>query len=140
AHGEIGDHVNDLKGHIDEYTKEVRWFLDETEALIQRYEADGAKAVNARQLVDNWEEVKFHAAIETTYVPVYAAIWQGIFGVHDVIKQGKPVAEAKKQQVALEEAMWQALGAVKLAAKNQAEGPAVASESLATDPVATLSE
>jgi len=27
------------------------------------------------------EEVKFHAAIEVNYVPAYAAIWQGIYGV-----------------------------------------------------------
>ncbi|MGQ9427331.1 hypothetical protein ACXYTJ_14165 [Gilvimarinus sp. F26214L] len=139
ANGEIGEHVNDLEAHIDDYTGEVRWFLDEADTIVDRYESKPESADPAK-LIENWEAVDFHAAIETSFVPVYASIWQGIFGVHDGIKQGKPVAEVREQQQALEEAMWQALGAVKLAAKYQAEQPVASDTSLAADPVATLSE
>lgn len=140
ANGEIGEHVTDLRAHIQEYTDEVRWFLEQTDSLVEVYADKGASAAEPGKLVENWEAVKFHAAIETTYVPVYAAIWQGIFGVHDAIEQSKPVKEARKQQAALEEAMWQALGAVKLAAKNQAEQPVAAASTGPMDPVSTLGE
>ena len=33
ANGEIGDHVNDLQGHLNQYEDEVIWFLDEVNKL-----------------------------------------------------------------------------------------------------------
>lgn len=130
ASGEIGDHVRELKAHIDEYTGEVRSFNERVGGLVDGYAEKGADGVETDKLIEWWEEVKFHAAIETNYAPVYAAIWQGIYGVKKGIENGKPVAEVRKQQRALEHATWQGLGAVKLAAKNQAsEGHGSGSDS-----------
>ncbi|MCW8195278.1 hypothetical protein F6455_10815 [Proteobacteria bacterium 005FR1] len=140
ANGEVGEHVKDLSAHIEEYSGEVRWFLDEADSIVNTYADKGASAAEPGKLVENWEAVKFHAAIETTYVPVYASIWQGIFGIHDAIDKGKPVAEVRQQQEALKQAMWQALGAVKLAAKNQAEQPVAATSTGPMDPVSTLGQ
>lgn len=145
SNGEVGEHVKDLSAHIEEYTGEVRWYLQEADTIVDAYAEkanaeNGASAAEPGKLVENWEAVKFHAAIETTYVPVYASIWQGIFGIHDAIEKGKPVAQAREQQAALEEAMWQALGAVKLAAKIQAEQPVAATTTGPMDPVSTLRE
>jgi endo-1,4-beta-mannosidase len=140
ANGEIGEHVNDLKAHIEEYTGEVRWFLEQADTIVDTYADKGAAAAEPGKLIEHWEAVKFHSAIETTYVPVYASIWQGIFGIHDAIKQGRPAAEAREQLAALEQAMWQALGAVKLAAKNQAEQPVAATSTDPMDPVSTLGQ
>lgn len=122
AHGEAGEHVEDLKGHLGEYEQEVNEFNKLAADMASRYEKDGADAVETRELIDFWEEVKFHAALEQNYGPVYASVWQGIYGIKEGIDDGKPVDDVRAEQQALAQALWQGLGAVKLAAKNQAEG------------------
>ncbi|MDZ7803325.1 hypothetical protein [Thiohalophilus sp.] len=140
ASGEIGDHVKDLKTHINEYTKEVHWLIEKVDGIVATYEKQGATAAEPTQLVDHWEAVKFHAAIETNYVPLYANIWQGLYGVQEAIMKEKPVAEVRQQQAILEQAFWQSLGAVKLAAKLQVEGHTTSGGSKAMGPVATIDE
>lgn len=140
ANGEIGDHVNDLKAHINEYTDEVNWLLKQVDDIIATYEKQGAKAANPVELVDDWESVKFHPAIETNFVPLYANVWQGLYGVQEAILKEKPIAEVREQRAALAQALWQSLGAVKLAAKLQAEGHTAAKGSKAMGPVATIDE
>lgn len=122
ANGEIGDHVNDLKGHLGQYSEEVDWLVGKYDGVVDSYEAKGRKAVETQQLIDFWEEVDFHSAIETNYVPVYANIWQGIYGIKQAIEAGKPVAEVRAEQEKLNRAFWQALGAVKLASQFQERG------------------
>lgn len=140
ASGEIGDHVKDLKAHLSEYTEEVHWLIGQVDGMVATYEKQGAKAAEPTKLVDHWEAVKFHAAIETNYVPLYANIWQALYGVQEAIQKEKPIAEVRRQQAILEQAFWQSLGAVKLAAKLQAEGPAASGASKAMGPVATVDE
>lgn len=122
ANGDIGDHVNDLQGHLGQYSEEVNWLLGKYGAVVDTYEQKGQKAVDSNAMVDYWEEVDFHSAIETNYVPVYANIWQGIFGVKQAIDTGAPVAKVREEQAKLNQALWQALGAVKLAAQYQQKG------------------
>jgi len=122
ASGEIGEHVDDLKANLGDYEEEVTWFNSKVDGLVDTYADKGADAVDTAEPIEWWEEVKFHAAIEVNYVPAYAAIWQGIYGVKEAIDEGKPVDEVRKQQQALEQAMWKSMGAVMLASKYQAEG------------------
>ncbi|TDT42949.1 hypothetical protein DES49_0749 [Halospina denitrificans] len=122
ASGEIGDHVEDLKAHLGEYDSEVKDFNAKVDGLVDSYAEKGGESVNTAKLIEWWEDVKFHAAVEVNYVPVYASIWQGIYGVKEAIDEGKAAAEVRKQQRALEQAMWKGMGAVMLAAKNQADG------------------
>lgn len=122
AHGPTGEHVNDLQGHLSQYGEEVNWLLGKFGDLVDRYENKGKKGVKSDALLEYWEEVDFHAAIETQYVPIYAAIWQGIYGVKQAVDEGAPVATVRGEQAKLEQALWQALGAVKLAAQYQQKG------------------
>jgi hypothetical protein len=122
ANGDIGDHVNDLQGHIKQYTQEVSWLIAKLDEIVVRYDTKGAKAAQSDKLMENWEVVDFHSAIETQYVPVYASIWQGIFGVKQAIDGEQPIAKVREQQALLEQSLWQALGAVKLAAQYQKQG------------------
>ncbi|MCW8876784.1 MAG: hypothetical protein OQJ89_12350 [Kangiellaceae bacterium] len=122
AGGPVGDHVNHLSDNLDKYTEEVNWLIKKVDGIVVRYEKSGAKEAKADAVVDHWEAVKFHAAIESNYVPVYAAIWQGLFGVKESIDNGKPMAAVRVEQHKLEQALWQALGAVKLAAQFQERG------------------
>lgn len=122
ANGPVGEHVNHLQDNLGSYAEEVDWLIRQVDEMVDAYEADGVDAVKTGELVDYWEAVDFHAAIETNYVPVYASIWQGLFGVKGSIDKQQPIAEVRKQQRMLEQALWQALGAVKLAARYQQKG------------------
>lgn len=122
AGGEIGDHVNHLSENVEKYTEEVKWLIHKVDGIVVRYEKEGVKKANSAAVVDHWEAVDFHAAIESNYVPVYAAIWQGLFGVKESIDNKKSIAEVRAEQEKLEQALWQALGAVKLAAQFQDRG------------------
>lgn len=122
AHGPIGDHVNHLSENLDKYTKEVSWLIGKVDGIVSRYEKSGVKASRAEAITEHWEAVNFHSAIETSYVPVYAAIWQGLFGVKESIENKAPIATVREEQRKLEQALWQALGAVKLAAQYQERG------------------
>ncbi len=142
ANGPIGDHVNDLQAHLKDYAEEVEWMIDQVSTMVDTYEKQGAEAAKPERVVDFWEEVKFHSAIETNYVPVYASIWQGLFGVRMAIENKEPIANVRKQLANLEQALWQGLGAVKLAAQFQQKGLLAKVENTEgpTTPVETLEE
>lgn len=122
ANGPIGEHVNHLQENIKDYSEEVEWMVGKVDTMVTDYSKSGAKAVNSDDLIEYWESVKFHSAIETNFVPVYASIWQGIYGVKMAIDNNKPAQEVRNQQKAMNIALWQGLGAVKLAAKFQQKG------------------
>lgn len=122
ANGPIGEHVNHLQENVKDYSEEVEWMVNKVDTMVSDYESKGAKAVNSDDLIEYWESVKFHSAIETNFVPVYASIWQGIYGVKTAIDNNKPATDARKEQQAMNIALWQGLGAVKLAAKFQQKG------------------
>lgn len=122
ANGPIGEHVNHLQENLKDYSEEVEWMVGKVDTMVSNYSKSGAKAVKSDDLIEYWESVKFHSAIETNYVPVYASIWQGIYGVKMAIDNNKPAQEVRKQQKAMNIALWQGLGAVKLAAKFQQKG------------------
>lgn len=121
ANGAIGDHVNNLHAHIGEYTEEVEWLESKFGGVVDAY-ANKDKSLKTDALMEYWEEVDFHSAIETQYVPIYASIWQGIYGVKVAIDEGKPIDVVRHEQEKLNHALWQALGAVKLASQYQKRG------------------
>ncbi len=122
ANGPVGEHVNHLSDNLETYSQEVNWLSTKVEEMISRYQDGGVEAAKPDMLVEYWEEVKFHSAIETNYVPVYASIWQGLFGVKGALEEQASIDEIRKQQRFLEQSLWQALGAVKLAAQYQDKG------------------
>ncbi len=133
ANGEIGDHVNNLHDHLKEYSEEVHWLVGKYDSVVNEYEAKG-KDVNSDALIEFWEEVAFHSAIETQYVPIYATIWQGIYGVKMAIDDGADIAVVRQEQDKLNQALWQALGAVKLASQYQKKGLIAAVQTTEKEP------
>ncbi|MEQ6885439.1 hypothetical protein [Salicola sp. Rm-C-2C1-2] len=122
ADGEAGDHVKDLKSHLGNYESEVNRFVERVEKLVGRYAEQGPDAAETDDLIELWEQVRIHSAVEVNQAPVYASIWQGIYGVKEAIDQEKDIATVRAEQKALESALWQALGVVKMAAQHQADG------------------
>ncbi|MCG8312640.1 MAG: hypothetical protein MI976_05440 [Pseudomonadales bacterium] len=142
ANGPIGEHVNDLSSHLDKYTEEVKWLIGKMEDMVDTYEAKGSKAAGSDSVVDLWEAVDFHAAIESNHIQTYASIWQGLFAVKEAIDSKKPIAEVHKELTQLEQTLWQGLGAVKLAAQYQQRGllAKVKTTEKAMTPTETLDE
>jgi len=122
AGGEVGDHVNHLSDNLDNYSSEVNWLLEKIDGIVARYQKGGTEAAQPDKIVDHWEAVDFHAAVETNYIPLYASIWQGLYGVKTSIEKAAPVAEVNAERKKLEVALWQSLGAVKLASQFQDRG------------------
>ncbi len=122
AGGEVGEHVNHLSDNLTKYTGEVEWIIGKIDGMVVRYEKEGVKAANSGAVVDYWEAVNFHAAIESNYVPLYASIWQGLYAVKESIDKKSPISDVRAAQQNLELALWQSLGAVKLAAQFQDRG------------------
>ncbi|MEM7364684.1 MAG: hypothetical protein AAF525_11715 [Pseudomonadota bacterium] len=122
ADGPVGDHVNELQDHLDEYGEEVSWLIEQVDGIVTTYEKKGAKQAQPEKVVDHWEAVKFHSAIESNYVPLYANIWQGLFGVRQAIENKQSIDKVRAEQRQLEQALWQSLGAVKVAAQYQDQG------------------
>ncbi|XOZ32999.1 hypothetical protein ACMDCT_12350 [Halomonadaceae bacterium KBTZ08] len=122
ADGEVGDHVNHLKSNLDTYESDVSRFVERVDTMVGQYSEQGADAVETGALIELWEEVKIHAAVEVNYAPVYAKIWQGIYGMKEAIDQEKSLEAVRAEQKALKSALWQGLGAVKMAARHQAKG------------------
>ncbi|MBU3021694.1 hypothetical protein [Aestuariibacter sp. A3R04] len=120
ANGVITEQVNNLHAHLDEYNEEVHWLTGKFGAVVDTYEKQGKADTNV--MIEYWEEVDFHSAIETQYVPVYASIWQGIYGVKQAIDKGAKIDVVRKEQMKLNQALWQGLGAVKLASQYQKKG------------------
>lgn len=140
ANGEIGAHVNDLSNNLDHYSEEVVWIIGEIDELVVAYGEDAGNA-NPERVTELWEEVDFHSAIEVNYIPIYASIWQGLFGVRMAMANGQEFAAVKVEQEALNQAFWQALGAVKMASQLQDRGllqPVAVTESMT--PAETLDE
>lgn len=134
ANGEITDQVNHLHEHIGDYTEEVHWLHEKFGGVVNAYEKQGKGGVDTHQMIEFWEEVNFHSAIETQYVPIYATIWQGIYGVKQAIDEGADIATVREQEAKLQQALWQALGAVKLAAQYQQKGLVKDVQTTASEP------
>jgi hypothetical protein len=122
GNGEMGNHVNHLSANIKKYEEEVNWLSSKVDGIVVTYQKSGAKAAHAEALMEHWETVDFHAAIESNYVLIYASIWQGLYAVKESIDNKASMTTVKVEQAKLEKALWQALGAVKMAAKFQEKG------------------
>lgn len=120
AHGEAGEHVEELKEHLGTYEGDVNRFTERLDAMAKTYAENGPDAVETDQLIELWEDVKLHAAVETNYVPVYASIWQGIYGFKEAVDNDSGIEKVRAEQEALEAVLWQGLGVVKMASQHQA--------------------
>jgi hypothetical protein len=143
ANGEIGDHVNDLQAHLTVYEEEVNWLIARVAEMVTTYDDQGIEAAQTDDLMEFWEAVDFHAAIELNYIQIYASIWQGLYGVKSSIDSGTEISSVMQEKGNLEKALWQALGAVKLAARYQQEGLIDSdsiTESIILSPTETIDE
>jgi len=117
AHGDAGEHVENPGAHLTDYQDDVRSLMTTADALVSDYEPDGDFSDRVAELIQQWERVEVHAAVETHATPLYGPIWSAIGGLRRAVENGAPKDEVRARRDALEQALWQGLGAVELAAK-----------------------
>ncbi len=145
GHGEIGDDIQDLQSHLEEYEEDLRKVMSKYDGVVQTYEEKGGEGLDTEQLLTFWEDAKIHYAIELNYIPIYVKIWQSIYAIKEGIETGKSGGEVEGSQETLEATLWQALGAVKMAAmvqKSKAAEGAIETKikEVESSPVATLAQ
>jgi len=130
ANGEIGDHVKAFEQHIDDYAADVAKLDDRLDALAERYAQGENVAGDVKAVVEAWEAVKYHAAVETVATPLYPPIWQAISGLRQAVKSGEGPGVVRERAEQLTAALHEGLGGLKLkAAMTQSEGSGLAAES-----------
>ena len=131
AHGEMGDHVETFEQHLDDYTADVESMSD---TLVHLREAQHAgDAASLEPFLSRWHEAEYHEAVETVTTPLYPPIWAAISGVREALAQDSVDPAVLNERVAtLQAALWEGLGALKLAAHEVRSGERTAAPT-ATD-------
>ena len=134
AHGEFDEEqLAEFHEHMDDFLGEVEELVADVEVIVGK---DRAGEADVDALIEHWEEVGVHAVIETRAMVTYPGIWQGIILLQQAVEAGDSgnVAAAGER---LKAALWQAFGAVRLAASQVQSGTAPAtvdSEARASGP------
>jgi hypothetical protein len=103
--------------HLDDYAQEVDRLSARFHELVdRRVEGEDLGDAELDGLIDAWEEVDVHLAIERKATPLYPGIWQALIGFRQAAEAGAPVAELRDRADAVRAALLQGLGGVRLAA------------------------
>ena len=116
AHGEAGEHVEEFQEHLDDYAADVRTLADSLDALARDYAAGEAGPEQVQAFVDEWEEVRYHAAVEKVATPLYPAIWQAISGLRQAVDGGAEAEVVHQRAHAVTAALHQGMGGLRLTA------------------------
>ena len=122
AHGESDESVAEFHLHLDGYSAEIDEFTGEVEAIVEAHAAGEDARTDVDGLIRRWEEVSVHGAIETHAMVAYPAIWQGILGLQQAVLEGQSATAVSEAGEALKAALWQGLGALRLAAARREAG------------------
>lgn len=116
AHGEADESVQEFHEHIDDYRGEIDAFVADIEPIVAAYRDGDDVQPMIDGLIERWEDVAVHGAVETHVPSMYPGIWQGIIGLQQATLEARPAEDVASVAADLEAALWQALGALRLAA------------------------
>ena len=118
----MGSGVSDEKmlasfqDHLDLYESEIGGLATAVDKIVAESGTGTVADGRVDELIEQWEAVSVHEAIEYKVTIAYPGIWQGIVGLKQAIDSGGSVDEVSASGEALKAALWQGLGALKLAA------------------------
>ncbi len=101
---------------VDHYEQEVAGMLDTTDTIVADYAQGDDVTHRVDELVDTWENVDFHEALETNAILLYPPIWIALGGLREAVDVPGAVPDARQWQSRLNAALYEALGALKLVA------------------------
>ncbi|WP_405219891.1 hypothetical protein [Lentisalinibacter sediminis] len=117
AHGEVdSQHLAQFHLHLDDYEEEIEALITDARNIANA-RADGrGDGSGVDELIEHWEEVGVHAAIETKATVTYPDIWQALVAFRQAIEKNRSADALAAAARDLEAALWQGYGALRLAA------------------------
>jgi len=123
AGGNFGPELEEFYKHLDDYQAEVVTLIEETEAIVAAYpNADSVKPM-VDALLERWEEVGLHGAIETRAPILYPTVWRALLGLIQATEGDMPAEQVAASADEVAAALWQGLGGVRLAAYQVQQDP-----------------
>lgn len=123
AHGEADEEMlAEFHEHLDDYRAEIDALRAELAPILDGYAADQAVKPRVEALIEHWEEVAVHAAIERKATVTYPGVWQALIALQQAVDGGRPPADVRAAGERVEAALWQGFGALKLAASQVGSG------------------
>lgn len=123
AHGEADEEMlAEFHEHLDDYRQDIETLAAELEPIVEGYAAGETVKPQIEALIEHWEEVDVHAAIERKATVTYPGVWQALIALQQAVDGGRPPAEVSAAGKRLESALWQGFGALRLAASQVGSG------------------
>jgi hypothetical protein len=117
GHGEVDeDMLAEFHLHLDDYREDVDHLIEELDPILEAHAAGRDTEAAMAELIEHWEEVAVHAAIETRATVTYPTVWQAIIGLQQTASGGADAEAVRAAAERVKAALWQAYGAVRLAA------------------------
>lgn len=127
GHGEVDQaQLEEFQNHLEDYRAEVKELAAELDPIVEAHAAGRNAAPDIAELIEHWEEVGIHAAIETRATITYPGIWQALISLQQAVDGGKPAQAVREAAERVEAALWQGMGAVRLAASQVGSGTSAA--------------
>lgn len=133
SHEAPGDHIKDFPQHIDDYEKEVNDLVARLHDIAARYRPGKEVSEDVHTLVDAWEEVDFHEALEHQVALLYPPIWQAVLALREAVSSDAKPDKVARLAERMSFALHQGLGGLKLKAEMVASGEAPATEAKKAD-------
>ena len=115
ALGLTGLGVAQADGSIAGYQEEVSTLTTTLDTLVSDYRQDRNSDDDLATLRQQWKTVEFHEALEEHAKPLYPLIWQALSGLEESLKQDAEVSEVADAADQVRSALWQGLGALRMA-------------------------
>ena len=117
AHGEVDEEMlAEFHEHMDDFRDEVEELIAEAEAIVSGYATREAGVAQVEELVHHWEEVAIHSVIEAKAPVMYPDMWQATAAFRQAVTDGQSEEAVAAAAEGFKAALWQGLGAVRLAA------------------------
>lgn len=117
AHGEVDEEMlAEFQDHMDDFRDEVEELVAEADAIVSGYATREAGVAQVEELVHHWEEVAIHSVIEAKASVMYPDMWQATAALQQAVTDGESAEAVAAAAEGFKAALWQSLGAVRLAA------------------------
>lgn len=117
AHGEVDEgHLEEFHLHLDDYEEEVEALIGDVRGIVSARSDGRSAGPGVDELIEHWEEVGVHAAIETKATVTYPDIWQTLVAFRQAVEKDRDADAVATAARDLEAALWQGYGALRLAA------------------------
>jgi len=137
GHGEVDkDMIAEFQLHLDDFREDVRHLIEELDPVVEAHAAGKDTEAAVAELIEHWEEVGLHAAVESKAMALYPGIWQAIIALQQAAGNDRSTAEVAAAAERVKAALWEGFGAVRLAASQLEDGtaPAMAVDELLSGP------